>query len=116
MYSPKIYESQIPSLYHAAQARSVPMTQLANAFIYYGLMTGQFGDKSLDLLPHPSKVVPKGIPPKLQLFSLNDQILEDCLNSLSSNGKFDPYLRIESRSPRRPRTESLGGVREYGAS
>lgn len=37
MYSPKIHDMLIPSLYHAAQQREVPMTKLTDALVYQGL-------------------------------------------------------------------------------
>jgi hypothetical protein len=61
MYSPRIYENQIPSLYHAAQNLDVPMTQLANSFVYYGLATGDYGTAASHLLPPPNKVLPEGV-------------------------------------------------------
>jgi len=114
VYSPRIYETQIPSLYHAARSLKVPMTQLANAFIYYGLLSGNFGETALDSLPHPSKVVPEGIRPRLQLFNLQDQLLNNYVSDLSPKAAFDPYLPVEPASVQRqyfPREN-----REYGSS
>lgn len=69
MYSPKIYESQIPSLYHAAQSLGIPMTQLANAFVYHGLISGYYGTLASESLPNPNEVLPDGVQPKMQIFN-----------------------------------------------
>jgi len=37
MYSPKISERLIPSLYRLAKSREIPMTELVNEFIYDAL-------------------------------------------------------------------------------
>lgn len=58
MYSPKIYEAQVPALYHAAQATKVPMTKLVNAFVYEGLATGYYGLESTNRMPNINEVLP----------------------------------------------------------
>ena len=79
MYSPRIYENQIPSLYHAARNLDVPMTQLANSFVYYGLAAGNYGPVASDLLPSPNKVLPEGVLPKMPIFSHRYDSVRDFL-------------------------------------
>lgn len=67
MYSPKIYNAQIPSLYHAAQATNVPMTKLVNAFVYEGLATGYYGLNATNNLPSLENALPWMSKPALQL-------------------------------------------------
>jgi len=79
MYSPRIYASQIPSLYHAAQYLEAPMTQLANAFVYYGLAAGDYGTAASYLLPPPNQVLPEGVLPKMPVFSHHYDSVQDFL-------------------------------------
>lgn len=79
MYSPKIYDSQIPCLYHAARSMDAPMTQLANAFVYYGLAAGDYGTMTSNLLPPPSQVLPEGVLPKMPIFSHHYDSVQDFL-------------------------------------
>lgn len=57
MYTPKINESLIPCLYHAAQERKVPMTKLTDAFVYQGLTHEYYGPEVLSRLPDSQDVV-----------------------------------------------------------
>lgn len=82
MYSPRIYESQIPSLYHAGRNLGVPMTQLANAFVYYGLISGYYGMAASDLLPQPNQVLPAGINPRMQIFNPDYDSIRDYMMGL----------------------------------
>ena len=85
MYSPKIYASQIPSLYHAAQNLKVPMTQLANAFVYYGLASRDYGPVASDLLPPPHQVLPENVLPKIPIFNhCYDSVRHEVRESTSS--------------------------------
>jgi|GEM_PF-5576958 hypothetical protein len=72
MYSPRIYESQIPSLYHASQSLGVPMTQLVNAFVYHGLAGGYYGQDATKHLPAPNQVLPSKAYPKLPIFEATE--------------------------------------------
>ena len=93
MYSPKIYESQIPCLYHAAQNLEVPMTQLANAFVYYGLISGYYGQEAQNRLPMPNQVVPEGILPQMQIFNPEYRNVSDYLIKLPDEVTLNPYFQ-----------------------
>ena len=93
MYSPKIYESQIPCLYHAAQNLEVPMTQLANAFVYYGLIAGHYGATAAELTPRPNRVLPENIYPRMNLFNPSFNSIGDYMNSLPPIGTLNPYFQ-----------------------
>ena len=86
MYSPRIYENQIPCLYHAAQNLEVPMTQLANAFVYHGLISGYYGSLASELLPQPNQVVPVGVSPRMQIFHPNYHTIRDYMWNLPPVG------------------------------
>lgn len=114
MYSPKIYETQIPSLYHAARNLEVPMTQLANAFIYYGLISGYYGEKTHELLPRPNEVVPVGIQPMMQIFNPRYNTICDYMLDLPLPGTLNPYFQsLRAYEERRLKTAAvLKGLRE----
>ena len=76
MYSPKIYEGQIRSLYYASQHMGMPMTHLANAFIYNGLANGQYGHEYAIHLPAASEVLPRGIISTLPSYSIGLHVAE----------------------------------------
>ena len=57
MYTPKIHESLIPCIYHAAQERKVPMTKLTDAFVYKGLRSEPFGLEVSTRLPEQSEII-----------------------------------------------------------
>lgn len=100
MYSPKIYESQIPCLYHTAKNLEVPMTQLANAFVYYGLVSGYFGTEATDLIPKPNEVLPENVFPRLQIFNPQFSSIKDYMNSLPVEGTLNPYFQtLEKAKP-----------------
>lgn len=79
MYSPRIYESQVPSIYHAARSMEVPMTQLVNAFVYYGLASGDYGAAASSSLPQPNQVLPEGVLPKMPIFNSYHSSVQDYL-------------------------------------
>ena len=93
MYSPQIYENQVPCLYHAAQNLNVPMTQLANAFVYYGLIAGSYGVEATDLIPQPNQVVPTNVTPKMQIFNPQHDSIRDYMNSLPIIGTVNPFFQ-----------------------
>lgn len=93
MYSPRIYESQVPSLYHASQAMNVPMTQLVNAFVYYGLISGFYSPVVSEMLPQPNRVVPEGVRPRMQIFHPHYHSIHDCLRELPLPGALSLYLK-----------------------
>lgn len=93
MYSPRIYESQIPCLYHAAQNLDVPMTQLANAFVYYGLISGYYGAAAMESMPRPNQVLPENIHPRMQIFNPRFDSIRDYMNSLPPMGTLNPYFQ-----------------------
>lgn len=101
MYSPKIYESQIPCLYHASKSIDVPMTQLANAFVYHGLISRYYGSDASALLPHPNQVVPSGVSPKMQIFHPNYNSVRDYMMALppisTVNGNFQTLADLIAR-------------------
>lgn len=100
MYSPKIYESQIPCLYHAAKFLDVPMTQLANAFVYYGLISGYYGSVASDLLPQPNKVVPIGVNPRMQIFNPQYTSIHDYMMALPTVDTLNLYFQtLEQDAP-----------------
>jgi hypothetical protein len=98
MYSPRIYENQIPSLYHAAQNLDVPMTQLANSFVYYGLASGDYGPAASHLLPPPNKVLPEGVLPKMPIFSRHYDSVRDFLTEprfvAPKNATFEQLINL----------------------
>jgi hypothetical protein len=93
MYSPRIYENQIPCLYHAARNLDVPMTQLANAFVYYGLISGYYGLKASELLPQPNQVIPAGIKPQMQIFHPEYHAIRDYMWNLPPVGTLNTYFQ-----------------------
>lgn len=93
MYSPRIYESQIPCLYHAAQNLEVPMTQLANAFVYYGLISGYYGATATELTPRPNRVLPGNVDPRMKIFSPHFDSIGDYMNSLPPMGTLNPFFQ-----------------------
>ncbi len=93
MYSPRIYESQIPSLYHAGQNLGVPMTQLANAYIYYGLISGYYGMAASELLPQPNQVLPAGVKPHMQIFHPHYHSVHDYMMGLPTIDTLNPYFQ-----------------------
>lgn len=93
MYSPRIYDSQIPCLYHAAQNLEVPMTQLANAFVYYGLISGYYGATATELTPTPNRVLPENVYPRMQIFNPGCGSIMDCMNGLPPIGTLNPYFQ-----------------------
>lgn len=119
MYSPKIYESQIPCLFHAARELEVPMTQLANAFVYYGLIAGYYGQTATELIPRPNQVVPEGVQPKMQIFNPRYSTISDYMHELPPLGTLNPFFQtlkaLEERNqkmiialePRREREDEL---------
>jgi hypothetical protein len=98
MYSPKIYESQIPCLYHAAQNLEVPMTQLANAYVYYGLISGYYGQAATELPPRPNEVLPENVFPRMQIFNPLFDSIVDYMNSLPVMGTLNPYFQTLEQS------------------
>ena len=92
MYSPKIYESQIPSLYHAAHSLGVPMTQLANAFVYHGLAGGFYGMESAQHLPKPYDILPENTVAKLPIFEASSYSPRDYMMSTPPIGNLMPYI------------------------
>lgn len=47
MYSPKIHEDLIPSLYRIAKARKLPMTKLVNSFLWNSIQDIEIKVKEL---------------------------------------------------------------------
>lgn len=113
MYSPRIYESQIPCLYHAAQYLEVPMTQLANAFVYYGLIAGYYGQVATELLPQPNQVVPAGVPPRMQIFHPGYGSIDDYMRALPPIGTLNPFFQTlkETEERKRAMAMALAGKR-----
>lgn len=101
MYSPRIYESQIPSLYHAGQNLGVPMTQLANAFVYYGLISGYYGMATSELLPQPNQVLPEGVAPRMQIFDPHYNSVRDYMLNLPTIGTLNPYFQTMEQALKR---------------
>ena len=93
MYSPKIYESQIPCLHHASKFLDVPMTQLANAFIYYGLVSGYYGTTASELLPQPNQVVPDNVIPRMKIFSPQYDSIQDYMMELPTVDTLNLYFQ-----------------------
>lgn len=93
MYSPRIYENQIPCLYHASRFMEVPMTQLTNAFVYYGLISGYYGSAASELLPQPNKVVPDGVRPLMQIFHPEYDTIKDYMWNLPSIGTLNMHFQ-----------------------
>jgi hypothetical protein len=93
MYSPRIYESQIPCLYHAAQSLEVSMTQLANAFVYYGLIAGYYGQDVSGLIPQPNQILPEGVRPKMQIFNPRYSTISDYMHDLPPLGTLNPFFQ-----------------------
>lgn len=93
MYSPKIYKSQIPCLYQAAKNLEVPMTQLANAFVYYGLISGYYGTAASELLPHPNQVLPENVFPRMKIFSPQYNSIHEYMRELPSVDTLNLYFQ-----------------------
>ena len=93
MYSPRIYESQIPCLYHAGRHLDVPMTQLANAFVYYGLISGYYGVATSELLPQPNRVLPAGVTPRMQIFHPSYNSIRDYMVGLPIDNTLNLYFQ-----------------------
>jgi len=91
MYSPRIYESQIPSLYHASQSLGVPMTQLVNAFVYHGLAGGYYGQDATKHLPAPNQVLPSKAYPKLPIFEATEYSAGNHMLSTPPLSNLTPY-------------------------
>lgn len=51
LYSPKIHNSLIPSVYYTALDRGIPMTDLVNGYVYRGLATESIPGTALEKLP-----------------------------------------------------------------
>ncbi len=98
MYSPKIYENQIPCLYHAAQFLDVPMTQLTNAFVYYGLISGYYGTTASELLPQPNQVLPDNVIPRMKIFSPQYNSIHDYMRELPTVYTLNLYFQTISIS------------------
>ena len=101
MYSPRIYDSQIPCLYHAGRHLDVPMTQLANAFVYYGLISGYYGMRASELLPRPNRVLPEGVEPRMQIFNPSYNSIRDYMVGLPIDNTLNLYFQtMKQRSER----------------
>ena len=107
MYSPRIYESQIPCLYHAAQNLEVPMTQLVNAFVYYGLISGYYGEAAQNRLPKPNQVVPDGILPQMQIFNPEYESVSDYLRHLPFEVTLNPHFQTMKQLEQRIRANKI---------
>lgn len=107
MYSPRIYESQIPSLYHAGQNLGVPMTQLANAFVYYGLISGYYGMATSNLLPQPNQVLPSGVKPHMQIFHPHYNSTHDYMMGLPTIDTLNPYFQTMKQMSERKASQFL---------
>ena len=92
MYSPRIYESQIPSLYHASQSLGVPMTQLVNAFVYHGLAGGYYGQDATKNLPAPNQVLPPNAYAKLPIFEATEYGPSSHMLSTPPLNNLTPYV------------------------
>ncbi len=62
------------------------MTQLANAFVYYGLISGYYGMVASELLPQPNQVVPMNVKPHMQIFHPNYHTIRDYMWNLPPVG------------------------------
>jgi len=93
MYSPRIYESQVPSLYHAAKHMQVPMTQLTNAFVYYGLISGYYGSETEEVLPRPNQIIPTNVSPRMNIFNPHYYSIADYMNELPEPGTLNAYFQ-----------------------
>jgi hypothetical protein len=116
MYSPKIYESQIPCLYHAAQNLEVPMTQLANAFVYYGLISGYYGQAASELLPQPNQVLPEGVFPRMKIFSPQYNSIRDYMMELPMVDTLNLYFQTISdlrAAEHKKSARADAGAKEY---
>lgn len=58
------------------------MTQLSNAFIYYGLISGYYGMRASDLLPQPNRVLPEGVMPQMEIFNPRYHSIRDYMMNL----------------------------------
>lgn len=76
------------------------MTQLANAFVYYGLISGYFGAEATDLTPRPNEVLPENVFPRIQIFDPRFNSIKDYMNSLPLIGTLNPYFQpLEKPQP-----------------
>lgn len=73
------------------------MTQLANAFVYYGLISGYYGQGATELMPVPNEVVPENVSPRMQIFNPQFESIEDYMNSLPVIGTLNPYFQTLER-------------------
>lgn len=62
------------------------MTQLANAFVYYGLISGYYGAVASELLPQPNQVVPMNVKPRMQIFHPDYHSIRDYMWNLPPIG------------------------------
>lgn len=107
MYSPRIYDSQIPCLYHAGRNLDVPMTQLANAFVYYGLISGYYGMKASELLPRPNQVLPEGVMPRMQIFNPSYNSIRDYMVGLPIDNTLNLYFQTMKQASDRKASRIL---------
>ena len=69
------------------------MTQLANAYVYYGLISGYYGAEATELTPRPNRVLPENIDPRMKIFSPHFDSIGDYMNSLPPMGTLNPYFQ-----------------------
>lgn len=69
------------------------MTQLANAFVYYGLIAGYYGQDVSDLIPQPNQILPEGVRPKMQIFNPRYSTISDYMHELPPLGTLNPFFQ-----------------------
>ncbi len=69
------------------------MTQLANAFIYYGLIAGYYGQATADLIPHPNQVLPERVSPRMKIFHSDYASIDDYIGDLPPIGTLNPFFQ-----------------------
>jgi hypothetical protein len=78
------------------------MTQLANAFVYYGLISGYYGMAASELLPQPNQVLPEGVKPRMQIFNPSYYSIRDFMMELPTVDTLNLYFQtMEQTSARR---------------
>ena len=77
------------------------MTQLANAFVYHGLISGYYGSLASAALPNPNQVLPPSVNPKMQIFHPNYDSIRDYMMALppieTINGNFQTLADLVTR-------------------
>ena len=77
------------------------MTQLANAFVYYGLISGYYGMAASDFLPQPNQVLPAGVNPRMQIFNPDYDSIRDYMMGLPTVDSLNPYFQTLEQALKR---------------